>query len=311
MPPAKIIIDTDPAIGLALRDIDDALAILYLLGLPREFDVLGLTVVAGNCSVREGVRAAGGILSAVSRRDLPVFPGSPGRGHRAGTPAAAFLARTAAAHPGEVTVLAIGPLSNVAAAGLLDPGFYGNVSRIVMMGGAFSSSPFGPLPPAFEFNFFKDPAAARGVLAAPCRKVLLTADLCSQVVFTRREVDAVRSMGSPAARYLSEHLERWYRVNHVAPTPWKGGFIPWDAVAAVYLRKPGLFAERRLEVRLRPGRPGTGALELAGDGRPSRAARGEAGRGGHFPCLLPESVDARGLLEEFLSVIEGSGRPAA
>lgn len=291
MPVRKVIIDTDPAAGLPFRDIDDALAIVYLLCLREEFDVAGLTIVAGNSPLHKGEAIAREVLSAMSREDIPVLPGSPGRRSPGPeTPAAAFLAGTAAAHPGEVAVLAIGPLSNIAAAGALDPCFYRNVGRLVIMGGALREG-LGPsrLPP-FEFNFWKDSGAAEAVLGARCDKAVITSDVCRQVVFGRREVDAVRSMQGAPARYLSTFLEHWYRVNHVAPVPWKGGFVPWDVIAAVYLRRPELFDRAEAALRLRQGRFATGALEPC---RPPSPV-----------CPVPAEVNADGLLEDFLSVID-------
>ncbi|MHB8894517.1 MAG: nucleoside hydrolase [Candidatus Geothermincolia bacterium] len=290
MPPARVIIDTDPAIGIPFRDVDDALAILYLLSLPEEFEVAGITPVAGNAPLRKAEPIAREVLRAANREDVPVLAGASGRRELGKpTPASQFLSQVASEHPGEVTVLAIGPLTNVATAGIRDPDFYGNLARLVVMGGALEAGYGLPLVSPLEFNFWKDTEAACAVLAADCEKVILTMDLCIQVVFGRRELDAVYSMSSPAARYLSRHLGHWYRVNHLAPSPWKGGFVPWDMIAAVYMRRPELFEESETCLRLRKGRWKTGGLESCEDG--SR------------PCRLPLRVSAPELLDEFLDTI--------
>ncbi len=297
MPPERVIIDTDPAIGVPFRDVDDALAVLYLLALPDEFEVLGLTPVFGNAPLRRCLPKAREVLAVAGRGDIGVHPGAASsRALGIETPASAFLARAVREDPGNVTVLALGPLTNIATAGILDPGFYANVSRLVIMGGALSAE-FGPLPFPFEFNFRKDIKAAEAVLAADCAKVLITMDLCMQVVFSRRELDALESMNNRAGTYLARHVAHWYGLNHLAPVPWKGGFVPWDVIAAVYLRRGGLFEGPECGVRLleRPMR--TGGIERRGD-----RAR---------PCGLPERVIAAELLDDFLSAIDSfeKGRP--
>jgi len=76
MNPRKTIVDTDPATGYRFRDVDDGLAILYLLARPEEFDVLGLTAVHGNASQRKTFEKAGEIVDVAGRPE--VFGGSPG-----------------------------------------------------------------------------------------------------------------------------------------------------------------------------------------------------------------------------------------
>lgn len=290
MPGAKVIIDTDPAIGLPFHDIDDALAILYLLALPDEFDVIGLTAVAGNAPLHRGELLAREIVAEAGRDEIPVYPGGSGsRSLGRPSPASDFLVRSARENKGEVTVLAIGPLTNIATAGTRDPDFYGNAARIVIMGGALEAGYGIPMVSRLEFNFWKDTEAASAVLAADCEKVVHTMDLCMQVVFGRREIDAVHGMSNSPARYLSRHMEHWYTVNHIAPVPWKGGFIPWDMIAAVYLRRPDLFEETSTCLRLRQGRLKTGGLERCDDG-PN-------------PCMLPEKVRSFELLDEFLNTL--------
>lgn len=291
MPPAKVIIDTDPAIGGAFHDVDDALAMLYLLALPGDFEVLGVTPVAGNAPLRKTEPIAREILAIAGREDIPVYPGAAGKGE-CGKPTAAsrFLAEAVRESPGEVTVLAIGPLTNIATAALRDPDFLKNVGRIVVMGGALAAGYGLPLVSPLEFNFWKDTAAATVVLAPDCEKVILTMDLCLQVVFSRRELDALHSMRSTPATWLASNIEPWYRFNRAMPVPWKGGFVPWDVIAAVYLRRPDLFKVEETPLRLRPRRFMTGQVERCEDG--SR------------PCVLPVEVRAGELLDEFLDAID-------
>lgn len=289
----KLIVDTDPATGYALKDVDDGLALAYLLALTREFDVLGITTIFGNTSLSRATAKAAETVRVTGRTDVGIFPGASGRRSPGGeTRASLFLRETVAANPGEVTVLAVGPLTNVATAGLEDPSFYREVKRIVVMGGALEEG-FGiPLVSPLEFNFFADTAAADRVLDAPCQKVVITADLCRQVVFTRRELDSLWLMRSRVATYLAYRIRPWLKLNQVFPfLPWRGGFVPWDVVAAVYIRRPDLFDDiEEKGMRLRQGLLRTGALEEDS----SRDDR---------PTTVPGRLVPRPLLEDFLSAI--------
>ena len=288
-----VIVDCDPATGYALRDVDDGLALLYLLAFPLEFELLGVTTVYGNASLKRTSRKAREILRVAGREDLPVLSGaSSPRLLGSPTPASDFLNECASRYPGELVVLAIAPLTNVATAGITDPDFYAKLRRLVVMGGALGQG-FGiPLVPPFEFNFLRDRRAADLVLAAPCEKVLITAELCRTVVFTTRELDSLWATGSRVTTYLAYRIEPWLRLNRAAPfLPWKGGFVPWDLVAAVYLRRPDFFSHAESRgMKIRGGRPPAGVIVPD----PSRDG---------FPCTLPQSVAPEAVLDEFLDAM--------
>ncbi len=289
----KIIIDTDPAIGYPFRDVDDALAIIYLLAFPDEIECLGITAVHGNASVNKTYRKAQEILRMAGREDIPVFLGAKSRvslGQE--TFASTFLKEMARAYPGEVTVLTIGPLTNIATAGIGDTDFFQNLNRIVMMGGTFKRGiGIPPLSP-FEFNFFKDPIASEVVLGAPCKKFLISADLCQQVIFTEDELNGLCGISNRIAGYLSLRIRPWFDLNRRMPfLPWKEGFVPWDLVAAVFIRKPEIFSqEKRKRLRLLRGVFYTGALVEA----PERECP---------PVSTFDRVDPRVVIEEFLESV--------
>jgi purine nucleosidase len=288
----KVIIDTDPATGYAFRDVDDGLAILYLLARPPEFDILGITPVHGNAPLSRTVPKACEVVRIAGRDDVPVFAGAKSKRQLGReTPASLFMKRAVGAYPGEVTVLALGPLTNLATAGR-EPGFYESLARVVVMGGTIEQGIGVPLISPLEFNFFKDPEAADAVLAAPCEKVIVTADLCKQALFTRRELDSLWLMRSRVATYLAYRIEPWLRLNQVVPVfPGGGGFVPWDVVAAVYLRRPELFGEPVEQgIHLREGRFRTGAL----DPDPSRDG---------VPVITPMRLEPAAILDEFLEAI--------
>ncbi len=280
---SAVIIDTDPATGYRFKDVDDGLAILFLLALQEEFDVLGLTVVHGNASQEKAFSKAEEIVDVCGRSDVPVLAGAVNRKDLGvETAASRFLAEAVVENPGEMTVLALGPLTNVATAGMLEGSFYEKLGRLVIMGGSFGSP--------FEFNFFKDTEAAGRVLAAPCEKVLISGDLCRQALFTRSDLDRLGGMDNEVARYLAGPIDSWLKFNRVVPISGKGGgFFPWDVVAAVYLRRPEIFGEfEEGALRLRRGRLKLGVLEPDPEG-------------GVSPVKAPRRLlEPRVVVEEFL-----------
>lgn len=287
---STLIIDSDPAIGLRFRDVDDALAILYALAPESGLDLAAVTAVFGNAPLDKALGKAREVVRSVGRSDLPVLAGAAdARSLGEPTEASEFLVESVRARPGAVTVLAIGPLTNVATAGMTDPSFYKDLEALVVMGGALEKGLGLPFVSPIEFNFLKDARAAELVLAAPCEKVVVTGDLCMQVVFGRMELEALYAKDGAAARYLAPRIEPWLRLNAVAPfLPWKGGFVPWDPIAAVYLTRPELFECETTGLRMRPGRVTTGAIE-----------RCES----PYPCTLPVRVQADEFLRELVGAL--------
>lgn len=286
----RLMIDTDPATGYRFRDVDDGLALLYLLAQPG-IEVVGVSTVFGNVSRARATAKAYEVLEVAGRPDIPVYAGASGARDRGDTHASVALRKAALEEPGTLTVLAIGPLANVLAAGR-DPGFFPSLKKLVVMGGILVSK---GRRHGREFNFFRDSNAARAVCDAPCPKAIITQDLCKQVVFTGRELERLSSMDSSQSDYLARHIKPWLRFNKaVGPfVSWKGGFVPWDVVAAVYLLRPDLFGDiyvgpLSMPVRRIP----TGEIALEGDTPPAEVPR--------------RLIDPQGLLDEFLGAFIGA-----
>ncbi|KAK1319663.1 putative uridine nucleosidase 2 [Acorus calamus] len=210
----KIIIDTDPG-------IDDAMAIFVALQSP-EVEVIGLTTIYGNVYTTLATRNALHLLEVAGRTDIPVAEGShvtitkgtklrianfvhgadglgnqnfpPPKGKPIRQSAVEFLVEQANLHPGKITVVALGPLTNIALAIQRDPGFMKNIGQIVLLGGAFSVN--GSVNPAAETNIFGDPDAADIVFTSGADILAVGINVTHQVVFT----GMVRSQNGPISQ---------------------------------------------------------------------------------------------------------------
>lgn len=244
--PKPILIDTDPGLSVHLSaDIDDDLAILFLLASP-EVEVLGVTCTYGNSSLGRTFADAQALLAHAGRPKLPVLKGAGwlSRDVNRETDASRFMAETILQRPGEITVLTLGPLTNLATALTFHPELAGAIPELVMMGGRLPSG-------RPEFNFSAHPHATNVVLRAPAPKFMVTLDLCFQVAFTQAELSRLEGKPDAAVHRYLPVIRRWLKLQRFLislarlryPELSPGGFFPWDGIAAAYLIAPSLFSE--------------------------------------------------------------------
>jgi purine nucleosidase len=229
MTPKKIIIDTDPG-------IDDSLAILLALASP-ELQIEALTVVSGNCIVEDGVKNALSVLELAGATHIPVIQGMhvpllqplliapethgetgigyarlpppvtpPAPGH-----AADLLIEKILAAPGEISLVAIGPLTNLALAIRLEPKIVSAVREVIIMGGAIRHG--GNTTPLAEFNVYCDPHAAHIVFHSGMPMTLVPLDVTYQVILTQQDVDRLLAIPSPVSRFIAD-ATRFYMEFH-------------------------------------------------------------------------------------------------
>ncbi|BCJ29895.1 nucleoside hydrolase [Actinocatenispora sera] len=243
----RVVLDTD--IG---SDVDDALALAVLLGSP-EVDLVGVTTVYGDTALRARLaarlaRLAGREVVAVAGQREPLS----GRdvwwaGHEGGSfddlgdePISAgdgvdFLVDTVRSAPGEIDLVAIGPLTNVAAAVRADPRFAGALRHLYVMGGRFGHAPDGgPGPRTAEHNFRSDATAAHLVHAAGIRSTTTGLDVTTTVRLGRAAVDRIGAAGALGAALRAE-IQRWWRFTG------EQGNVPHDPVTVLTMLVPGLF----------------------------------------------------------------------
>lgn len=221
----RVIIDTDPG-------VDDAIAILLALKHP-ELRVEALTTVAGNVELEYTTQNALGVLALAGSGNIPVYEGeskpllkatakssdahgktglggvqlSSGKLHPATLNAAEFIVEHTRQNPGEITLVPVGPLTNIARAVQIDPGIVDRVPEIVIMGGAEFT---GNITPSAEFNFWYDPHAADIVMRAGFKNLRLVGlDATAQVFMSPGIRDLLRRLEDPIASFIHQITEEY------------------------------------------------------------------------------------------------------
>jgi purine nucleosidase len=197
----RVLLDTDLAMGAPGSDIDDGLALALALADPGIRLEL-VTTVGGNSDVATSTRLTRELLEVLGRGDLAVVEGAP-----AGDDAAAELARRLLAEPGELTVVAIGPLTNVARALATSPRVAAAAREIVVMGGVFLEQTNVAAMPG-EYNFWCDPDAAQAVLSSGATVRLVGLDVTRRVRLSRADARALAA-GGEFGRIAAGHVEAW------------------------------------------------------------------------------------------------------
>ena len=254
-----LIIDCDPG-------EDDAIAIFMMLAAP-EFEVLGLCPVNGNKPLAMTEKNALKLLE-LAKRDIPVLKGarkaifrdqrdagnihgSTGLGVDLPEPekkvsdqhAWDFYYEMACRYPGELEILAIGPLTNLAITMIKYPDFAEKVKVLSVMGGCNGVGNYGN--PAAEFNIWADPDAAKMVFAAGIPMAMMGLDICFRACLTPERVRELEEAGTPvcsaAAQLVGKRVEGGLRRGFA-------GAVVCDAVAAAWLIDPSVLTTETVNV---------------------------------------------------------------
>lgn len=178
--------------------------------------------------------------------------------------AVSFLIETLDAHPGEITVLALGPMTNLSMALNLRPDLAHQIPSLVFMGGALRVP--GNTSPYAEFNFWFDPEAARHVMRSPIpEKVMFGLDITNRAPFTREHFETIVAHRTPITEILLADDRRANWGFHASPE--RTSFI-WDCLAAAWLLDPEIVTrEERIpvDVEIALGAAYGGSYEPSGD----------------------------------------------
>jgi len=255
----KLIIDTDPG-------HDDAMAILMLLANPN-IDIRTITTVAGNSTIENTTRNARYILKLAKNKTIPVFDGAAkplnkkliladvhGASGLDGSETLSLgsitlennatdrIIELVNSDPGKITILALGPLTNIAQAFLKDPKLFTKIKQLIIMGGAIGVC--GNKSRVAEFNFFVDPEAAKIVLETNIEKILIPLDACKDIFLADRDI--VKIKNGPIGYVLKQMLKPY--IKNLALFDGLKGAMMYDPLAAYYLVNPQAFSLQKADI---------------------------------------------------------------
>lgn len=264
--PRKIIIDTDPG-------VDDSMAIFFALCSP-ELDVIGLTTIFGNVHTTLATKNALRLLEIADRTDIPVahgadnpltqpfegpvpfVHGNDGQGdvflsdpttQAIDTTAVQFIIDQLRDNPGEITLVPIGPLTNIALALRMEPRITEWVDEVVLMGG--NARVPGNASPAGEANIRNDPEAADLVFGADWKVTMVGLDVTLKVQMSPEHLAEYGKHENP----MSQHIARivpFYQNFFESSYPGSHGIFVHDSSAIAYVIDPTLFTTEQWPLRV-------------------------------------------------------------
>ncbi len=277
-----VIFDTDPG-------IDDAFAIHHALYHPN-INLIGMTTVFGNVPVEIAAKNAK-ILAEMAGQDIPVFQGASGpmvaphkgfptfihgadgfgdinlpdpKGAIEKTYAPQFIIDSVRNQPGEVTIIAVGPLTNLAIAFRMDPGIAPMVKQVIIMGGA--AKEYGNISAVAEANIFNDPHAADIVFRADWPMVMAGLDVTHQVILGRKETEALALKVPRIGGFLLDAADLYFNFYNSAFGI--DGCYFHDPCATAYYVNPDLFSSIDAAVRVSCEGPAIGQTLIKPEGHP-------------------------------------------
>jgi purine nucleosidase len=261
----KVIIDCDPG-------VDDATALVLAMNYPG-FEILGITTVFGNAYLEQTTKNALTVVE-LSKRNIPVYKGADkplrkpleappdfihGKDGLGNTnqpipkvtfqpkPAAQFIVDLAKAYPGEVTIIAVGRLTNLAEAIRIDSTVTKNVKEVVLMGGGLYVP--GNVNPVAEANVEGDPHAADIVFTAPWRVTMIGLDVTTKVKLNDDILIRIKKKNKQYGSFVYA-ITRFYQNFYKTSNQLTGGFYVHDPSAVMYLIDPTLFQLTKGPVRV-------------------------------------------------------------
>jgi len=261
-----VYVDTDVGLGTPGAEIDDGAALIFLSGNPL-VEMLGAGSIFGNVHLSDAALNLDRLLTWLDGEHIPLGLGAerplladnawfeswqaayeetlPWNFQTPTELAANLIIREVRTHPGQVSILSLGPMTNLALAIRLEPAIIPLTCEVIVMGGSFNSQ--NPTP---EFNVRCDPEAAQIVFNAGWKVNILGLDITRRVHFSRRDFASLPD-GNPAVKLLRSQAPGW--IDRMEAMGWEqDGCALHDAVAAAYLADDTIFQieETGIEVEL-------------------------------------------------------------
>ena len=243
----KIILDTDPGIGTLGADIDDGLAIIMALNSDK-IEMLGMTIVNGNVPTEQGTVNALNLLEIMNRPEINVYPGAKNpiiqemeeirntfskilerSGWKKGAPVSSstinlkpqskhavdFIIEQAREYSKEITMVCIGPLTNLALAIRKEPSLPSLLKETVIMGGGWTQ-PLDCYTSVAEFNMYCDPEAAKIVFHSGMPLYMTGFEIAKRSRLKREHLNIISESDTPISRFIIEAAEPWLRFMKAA-----------------------------------------------------------------------------------------------
>ena len=323
--PRKVILDVD-------LGIDDAFALLMAHYAPA-IDLVGITTLYGNATLETGTRnglyikqrfgiPAGVHAGAASplyepNREVPTFVhGEDGLGdiepaidptiEVSGSSAPEFIARTILDNPGEITVIAVGPYTNLMLARILEPEIVGAVGEVIVMGGAAGfAGELGNATTVGEANVINDPHAADALFREPWPVTMVGLDVTytADGAFDPPYMQRLARDGGEAGAFL-ERINRFYTAFYERSRGVTASF-QHDSIAVAYAMEPELFETRRGKLRVITEGVAMGQTIFCPEGHHTFDDPGWSGLPVHTVC---SKLDGGGFRELYYRTLVGGGR---
>ena len=291
-----VILDTDLAMGEPGSDVDDGFALAMALADPG-IELRLVTTVNGNTDVDNATALSHELLRRLKRPDVDVVRGASGP-LSAGAqvnPAVDAMIELVLAAPGTITLVAIGPLTNVALAIRAEPRIVSALAGLVIMGGKFTGGIVRPEMPG-EFNVWNDPEAAEIVLAAPIVARWVGLDVTQRVRLSRAEAEEMASSEHPFESFAGEYSVAW--INYLAGAGEEPDSCALhDPLAVAVLTRPELVEFRPVRLSVGLGAGERGVLTVAESAEPNALIGVDVdsdGFGRHFRKLLATAGQSPG-----------------
>ncbi len=231
----KIILDCDNTISIPKCDVDDAMALFYLLG-TADAELLAITTTFGNSNLDTVHSNTKRLLREIDRTDINLYRGS--EKIDCSSDAARAIAKLSEENRGELSILAVGSTTNLCSALHYDPSALDGV-ELVFMGGITEPLIVGSMP-MDELNLSVDSRATLEILSTTKRATILTGNNCLATIFSRKEFEE-NLQHTEQGRYIIESTRYWFDYNESDYD--LEGFYNWDITTAIYLMRPELFED--------------------------------------------------------------------
>ncbi len=253
----RVLIDTDPGLGHNGADVDDGLALFFMLNNQDIFEIEGITTVYGNTRVNKGYSLLRKYLEIAAQPDIPCKLGAKSKRELGKlNEASHFIINMVKEQPNDLILMPLGPLTNVSTALQHYPELFDDLKTIIFMGGLLepiednkSLFDLGELFKTTEFNFHSAPFATQLFIETNTStpRIGVGLDICKKVLFQEKHLMKIKEVQKPIPQFIYDYIVYWMNL-------WKfnkiNGFYPFDTLVPIYLLKPELFTTRDVYLRV-------------------------------------------------------------